>query len=82
MPCAIETYRLTKHFIRRKSLSNYLRPSGKGKIVAVQEVSFQIKNGELFGLLDLMERARRPSSNSSPLLSYRQQALPESTLRS
>ena len=51
MPCAIETYKLTKHFIRRKSLSNYLRPSGKGKIVAVQEVSFQIKNGELFGLL-------------------------------
>jgi len=48
---AIEAYGLTKHFISRKSPLDYLRRSGKQEILAVQEVSFQIRAGELFGLL-------------------------------
>ena len=51
MSYAIEAYGLTKHFIGRKSPVDYFRRSGKQEIVAVQEVSFQIRAGELFGLL-------------------------------
>ncbi len=51
MSYAIEAYGLTKHFISRKSPLDYLRRSGKQEILAVQEVSFQIRAGELFGLL-------------------------------
>jgi ABC-type multidrug transport system ATPase subunit/ABC-type multidrug transport system permease subunit len=48
---AIEAYGLTKHFINRKGFLDYLPRSSKQEIAAVQEVSFQIRTGELFGLL-------------------------------
>jgi ABC-type multidrug transport system ATPase subunit/ABC-type multidrug transport system permease subunit len=48
---AIEAYGLTKHFIRRKNPLDYFPRSNKKEIVAVHEVSFQIRAGELFGLL-------------------------------
>jgi ABC-type multidrug transport system ATPase subunit/ABC-type multidrug transport system permease subunit len=48
---AVEAYGLTKHFISRKSPLDYLPHSRKQEIVAVHEVSFQIRAGELFGLL-------------------------------
>jgi ABC-type multidrug transport system ATPase subunit/ABC-type multidrug transport system permease subunit len=48
---AVEAYGLTKHFISRKSPLDYLPHSNKQEIVAVHDVSFQIRAGELFGLL-------------------------------
>lgn len=53
MPYAIETINLTKHFTPTTGLRSFLTHPlrKKGAVGAVEEVSIQVKRGEIFGLL-------------------------------